>query len=372
MDTTETTPDVRLYWHDETAELLLGDTLDVLRTLPDGAVDCIVTSPPYWNVRDYGYEGQYGLEDSPLAYVATMRAVFAEARRVLAADGTLWLNLGDTYAMRADAAASRSFRADAAEVLPARVNATAVAPRKSLLMVPERVALALSEDGWILRNKIVWHKPNAMPQSATDRLSGRYEHVFLLTKSPRYFFDLDAIREPQKTAGRRHEGRSCGSGEGWPTGWSTKRRALNPKGGNPGDVWALSARPYPAAHFATFPIDLPVRCITAGCKPGGVVLDPFSGSGTTGAAARLLGRRYIGIDKNPDYHDLATDRFAQAVLDACNETPADGAAECNETPCQAPRCGQPVRQPATGRRRRFCSDACRVRAHRAAKDADGA
>jgi site-specific DNA-methyltransferase (cytosine-N4-specific) len=182
--------------------------------------------------------------------------------------------------------------------------------------------MALQDDGWILRNKIVWHKTNAMPSSVTDRLSNRYEHLFLFSKAERYWFDLDAIREPHKSADdRRNQAgyqpkrqRDVG---GRTDGFTRAAGALSwPEGGrNPGDVWSIPTRPYPQAHFAVFPIDLPLRCIKAGCKPGGTVLDPFSGSGTTGDAARQLGRKYIGVDINPAYHDLAKDRFTQGVLD---------------------------------------------------------
>jgi site-specific DNA-methyltransferase (cytosine-N4-specific) len=190
-------------------------------------------------------------------------------------------------------------------------------------MIPERTAMALQDDGWILRNKIVWHKTNAMPSSVNDRLSNRYEHLFLFSRSERYWFDLDPIREPHTMRPQR---RPRGHKERQRLGvlpsqtYSTSQRDEpgvdgHPLGRNPGDVWAIPTRPYPAAHFAVFPIDLPLRCIKAGCKPGGVVLDLFSGSGTTGAAARQLGRRYVGIDLNPAYHDLARERFAQGVLD---------------------------------------------------------
>ncbi|HZP54981.1 site-specific DNA-methyltransferase [Actinocrinis sp.] len=304
------------YYRDEQVTLWLGDALDVLRGMPDESVDCIVTSPPYYGLRDYGVPGQYGLESSPAEYVEIMRQVFVEARRVLAKDGTCWINLDDSYAYPPGSAGrqgngQRQGRTFTAEGL----RGTRAIPPKNLMLIPERLAIAFQDDGWIVRNRIVWHAPNSMPESVTDRLAHRYETVLLLVRDARYAFDLDAIREPQKTAGQRHEGRSCGSGEGWPSEWSAKTRALNPKGGNPGDVWSIPTRPYPEAHFATFPLELPVRCIKAGCKPGGTVLDPFSGSGTTGEASRKLGRRYIGIDLNPAYHDLAIKRFAQGVLD---------------------------------------------------------
>lgn len=314
------------YYTDEQVTLLLGDALEVLRELPSSSVDCVVTSPPYFGLRDYGQPGQYGLEETPAAYVETMRALFAEARRVLADDGTLWLNLGDSYAYPPGSAGrqgkgqreGRTFTAEA------RPGTRAVAP-KNLLGIPWRTAFALQDDGWILRNEIIWHKPNAMPESVRDRLSNRHEHLFLLTKQPRYWFDLDPIREA--TAPRRYEQAPTweqrkAAGEptraglgGMPSTRSGVGVGAHTLGRNPGDMWSIATQPYPQAHFATFPIDLPIRCIKAGCKPGGTVLDPFSGSGTTGAAARQLGRHYIGIDINPEYHDLAKDRFAQGVLD---------------------------------------------------------
>lgn len=314
------------YYRDEQVTLLLGDALEVLRELPTASVNCVVTSPPYFGLRDYGTPGQYGLEASPAEYVETMRVVFAEARRVLADDGTLWLNLGDSYnntaagqnACNANRDGSSDAKQRTAEDIAGRRKALLdkALPAKNMLMIPERVALALQEDEWILRNRIIWAKPNAMPESVTDRLSQKYEPIFLFSKRQRYWFDLDAIREPHAAPGRRagvtafqacnvnHQrtatGAYSGSGE---------------RGRNPGDVWQISPRPFPGAHFATFPIDLPLRCIKAGCRPGGTVLDPFSGSGTTGAAARQLGRQYVGIDLNAAYHDLARERFAQGVLD---------------------------------------------------------
>lgn len=323
------------YYQDDTVTLLLGDALDQMRTLPAGSVDCIVTSPPYYGLRDYGTPGQYGLEASPAEYVETMRTLFAEARRVLADDGTLWLNLGDSYSGSWGNQGRGSPRPMKQEVHDGRhpVKETRTGsvppgapPAKNLLGIPWRTAFALQDDGWILRNEIVWHKTNAMPESVTDRLSTRHEHLFLFTKKPRYWFDLDAVREPLSRPEAVAEGIVFGGakGPGGKLGASGRRSGGNPsvygasgeaKGRNPGDVWSISTRPYPAAHFAVFPIDLPIRCVKAGCKPGGTVLDPFSGSGTTGAAARQLGRRYIGIDLNPAYHDLAKDRFAQGVLD---------------------------------------------------------
>ena len=327
-----------VFYEGSKVALLIGDALNVLRELPTASVDCIVTSPPYYGLRDYGVAGQYGLEATPADYVETLRAVFAEVRRVLADDGTLWLNLGDSYSsgqgalntnfnerwhgpgnsgQRKQERGRPSRRRDAAAVSAPRRAAQGLPP-KNLLMIPERMAMALVDDGWILRNKIIWHKPNAMPSSVKDRLSNRYEHLFLFVKSRRYRFNLDAIREPHTMRPQRrpngHKSRQKLGVLPVQT-YSTSQRDApgvdgHPLGRNPGDVWNIATRPFPQAHFAAFPIDLPLRCISAGCRPDGIVLDPFSGSGTTGLAARQLGRRYIGIDLNPAYHQLAIDRLS--------------------------------------------------------------
>jgi len=330
--------------------LLPGDARDVLAaTLPDESVNCVVTSPPYYGLRDYGTAAQYGRESAPQAYVDSLRAVFSEVRRVLAADGTMWLNLGDSYVCgpagprRSSGLRGRPNAVTTPEGLGGKDGGGL--PAKSLLGMPWRVALALQADGWILRNAIVWHKPNAMPESARDRVSSRHEYVFLLVKQARYWFDLDAIREPlsrpevaahpppvggrQGAAGcvggsaRRRSGRSCCSPKYEPASPAFRGRphgthilptgkrhtAAHPRGKNPGDVWTVATSPYPSAHFATYPAGIPLRCIAAGCRPGGTVLDPFSGAATTGVAALRLGRRYIGIDINPPYHELARRRL---------------------------------------------------------------
>lgn len=287
------------HYADESVTLWHGDCLDVMRGLPAGSVDCCVTSPPYFGLRDYGVEGQYGAESSPAEFVERLRVLFGEVRRVLANDGTFWLNLGDSYASR-----------------------------KNLLGTPWRVAFALQDDGWILRNDIIWAKPNAMPESVTDRLSTRHEHLFMLTKSRTYWFDLDAVREPheakslyQQDVARRRphavgkSGTQVVPGSAAQSGFAAGSRDLNPKGANPGDVWTLPTQPFAAAHFAVMPLALAERCVLAGCRPGGTVLDPFSGSGTTGLAATRHGRRYVGVDLNADYLDLSLrTRLAQTAL----------------------------------------------------------
>jgi site-specific DNA-methyltransferase (cytosine-N4-specific) len=307
----------REYYRDEQVTLWLGDALDVLRGLQDESVDCIVTSPPYYGLRDYGVDGQYGLEATPAAYVETMRQVFAEARRVLAKDGTLWLNLGDSYYSGKGEPTQPDLKNPARRPGKRVLDGPSFGlPRKNLLGIPWRVAFALQDDGWTLRNEIIWEKPNSLPEAVTDRLSTRHEHVFLFSRSARYWFDLDAIREPYAAPDRTPGATAFGARNASLPRTATKAY-LGPEaaGRNPGDVWKIATKPYPEAHFAVMPRQLAERCIKAGCKPGGTVCDPFSGSGTTGEAARRLGRRYLGIDLNAAYHDLAIKRYAQGVLD---------------------------------------------------------
>lgn len=282
-----------IHYQDETTTLHHGDALEVLRSMPDQDVDCIVTSPPYFGLRDYGTDGQIGAEASPAEFVAALVAVFREARRVLADDGTLWLNLGDSYSSASGGKSNL--------------------PAKNLIGIPWRVAFALQDDGWILRNDIIWNKPNAMPEPVRDRLSNRHEHLFLFTKETSYWFNLDPIRE--QYTGDRAATRRARSGhvnkENSATGtWSGEHN-----GRNPGDVWDIPTQPFPGAHFATMPLALAERCIRAGCHDEGVVLDPFSGSGTTGLAAAKNWRGYVGIDLNSDYLDLSLrTRLAQPAL----------------------------------------------------------
>lgn len=287
--------DVTTYYQDNDVTLYLGDALDVLTSMPGASVDCIVTSPPYYNLRDYGHAQQLGAESSVSEYTDNLVALFREARRVLADDGTFWLNLGDGYG-----------------------------DSKQLRGVPWRAALALQDDGWILRNDVIWHKPNAMPEPVKDRLSARHEHIFMFAKSVKYGFDLDPIREdlvyPDAGDGSRVFG-GKNKAASLNTGSSARRTgraytADGSKGKNPGDMWSIATTPFKGAHFATFPLEIPRRAIAAGCKPGGTVLDMFNGSGTTGAAAQALGRKYVGIDINEEYLKLTLDtRLQNGVLD---------------------------------------------------------
>ena len=318
---------MRPHYQDEHVTLHHGDALAVLTDLPDRSVDCIVTSPPYFGLRDYGVDGQIGAEPSPAEFVAALVAVFREARRVLADDGTLWLNLGDSYVHKKASGpqgrdgerATRTFTADAA-------GGWSGLPDKNLLGIPWRVAFALQDDGWILRQEIIWSKRNCMPEAVTDRPSRSHETVFLLSKRPRYWYDADAIREDSDPDQQAHNDRYAkvyeaqadrAASTGQPG--NVNSAGIHTRPGKPGrnarSVWTISAQPFAEAHFATMPPNLAERCIQAGCKPGGTVLDPFSGSGTTGLAAARHGRRYVGIDLNRDYLALSLrTRLAQPSL----------------------------------------------------------
>lgn len=306
------------------AEVITGDAREALRALPGGSVRCIVTSPPYFGLRDYGHEGQIGLEATPAAYVAELVSVFREARRVLADDGTLWLNLGDSYAVGGMSNPSnKSTLGGGKDRGAANYSITRQTPAglkpKDLVGVPWRVAFALQADGWYLRQDIIWHKPNPMPESVRDRPTKAHEYLFLLSKSERYYYDADAIAEPavsdslkkwtdngsdkQRGHGRRHAGFNGRYAE-------RLQREGPPDTRNKRSVWTVATRPYAEAHFATFPPDLIRPCILAGSSPGDTILDPFNGSGTTGQVALQHGRRYVGIELNPEYVELTNARLA--------------------------------------------------------------
>lgn len=312
--------------------LYQGDALQVLREMPDASVDCCVTSPPYWGLRDYGHDGQLGLESTPDEYVARLVAVFGEVRRCLTDAGTLWLNLGDSYTSGGRDNFGPS-KPDKNIVLHNAKRATQPADLKpkDLVGIPWRVAFALQADGWWLRSDIIWSKPNPMPESVTDRPTKAHEYVFLLSKSPRYFYDADAIAEPAtwygpngkpKTgphAGQMHgragknenhiDRRKVGFNERWDAQDGNHSLTRNTR-----SVWEIQTQQYADAHFAVFPEELPRRCILAGCPEGGTVLDPFGGSGTTALVARKLNRRSVLIELNADYCDLAARRLQQLSL----------------------------------------------------------
>jgi DNA modification methylase len=290
-------------WLDSIIE---GDARVRLRDLPDASINCIVTSPPYYQQRDYSTPLQIGVEKSPDEYLRNLQAVFSECRRVLCDDGTFWLNLGDKY--------------DDGE----------------LLGIPWRVAFALKVDGWILRSDIIWHKPNAVPSSVKNRPTTDHEYVFLFAKSQDYYYDIDAVREPHVTfapesrmkGGRGHFGKENGTPEQGKYGGSSNLhngrwdRMFHPLGRNRRTVWEIPLSKFRDAHFAVFPEKLVEICILAGCPQGGVVLDPFIGSGTTAAVAQRLGRRFVGIDSNPEYCEMARGRIHQPTLFSTPETNA--------------------------------------------------
>ncbi|MEV5283398.1 site-specific DNA-methyltransferase [Streptomyces sp. NPDC052811] len=288
------------WYQDDYVTLLLGDAATVLATLPDSSVDCVVTSPPYYATRNWG-AGQIGQEDTPAAYLDALRAVFREVHRVLRDDGTCFVNIADVYA--SGSAARRT----------AGLGQPPVAV-KSLLGLPWRLVLALQGDGWLIRNEVVWAKPNAIPESCRDRLARRHEPVYFLTKSGRYHFDLDAIRQPY--TGDRALSRRAHHSANKP---NTVRGTWPPTGGqrvngrNPGSVWTIPTTPSRHSHTAAFPQDLARRCVAAGCPPGAVTLDPFSGSGTTLEAALRLGRRAVGIDLRADFHAFAEVRLREVT-----------------------------------------------------------
>jgi DNA modification methylase len=265
------------------------DCLSGLRTLPDGFANTCVTSPPYYGLRDYGHDGQIGLEETPEAYVAKLVELFREVRRVLRDDGTLWLNLGDSY------------------------------KEKQLLGIPWRVAFALQADGWYLRQDIIWHKPNPMPESVTDRCTKAHEYIFLFSKSDRYYFDSNAIAEPSQ-----HFGKDNRSGKG-NIRYDGKRTEGDVKANgqqsfvtinetrNKRSVWIIATQPYSGAHFATYPQELIEPCIKAGCPTNGIVLDPFMGAYTTALVARKLDRHYVGFELNPEYCKIGESRLRKQL-----------------------------------------------------------
>ena len=314
-------------------QILNGDCIEMMKTLPDKSVNCCVTSPPYFGLRDYGHEGQIGLEETPEAFVRKMVEVFREVKRVLRDDGTLWLNLGDSYVSKPTGSlgnftgAKHGFGSNHAhqEAALQRPDKSGFGiPEKNLIGIPWRVAFAIQADGWYLRQDIIWHKPNPMPESVQDRCTKAHEYIFLLSKSPRYYFDNMAIMEPAQY-GEQHAKKA--------TSWGTNRKHPNKAnvadyafagdnhttskmedgshGRNKRSVWTVTTKPYAGAHFATFPPDLIRPCILAGCPKGGVVLDPFGGSGTTAAVANEENRNAILCELNPDYIPLINERLSK-------------------------------------------------------------
>lgn len=341
------------------------DCLTGLRTLPDKSVNCCVTSPPYYGLRDYGVAGQIGLEDTPEEYVAKMVEVFEEVKRVLKDDGTLWINLGDSYAAtgknRTELQASEKSTLNGSltsqmQILKQKNKVTGELKPKDLIGIPWMLAFALRSRGWYLRSDIIWAKPNCMPESVTDRPTRSHEYLFLLSKSAKYYYDHEAIKEPAiydvdgtgtasrkarqadgnklqptdkhnaiRAAGFKDAALMNGKNSEKQRGHSRRHNGFNDRWDkmtheeqctgmrNKRDVWTISPAQFPEAHFATFPEDLIVPCIKAGCPIDGLVLDPFMGAGTTALVARKLNRHFIGFELNPDYITIAEKRLKKEL-----------------------------------------------------------
>lgn len=314
--------------------ILCGDCLEVLRTLPSSSIDCCVTSPPYYALRDYGVDGQIGLEETPEAYIAKLSDVFMEVYRVLKPEGTLWLNIGDSYNGNKKGNTETIKHKVVAESNDFHKKLWKGAKQKDLIGVPWMLAFTLRSQGWYLRQDIIWEKGNPLPESVTDRCTKSHEYIFLMSKSQKYYFDYEAIQEEATSSGKP---RVFGANNQKGTLRNDVGRVFNPRtkncqydgqkpnsfhlsreNGEPDkeyyvrnkrDVWSVNVKPCKEAHFATYPFELIKPCILAGCPENGIVLDPFMGSGTTAIVARSLNRNYIGVELNPEYIKIAQKRL---------------------------------------------------------------
>jgi DNA modification methylase len=302
--------------------ILIGDVRERLSEIESGSIQTCITSPPYWGLRDYGHDNQIGLEKSPEGYVAEMVRVFREVKRVLRDDGTLWLNIGDSYNQSAPNQTGQNGFNDGRTNRDKRFSVGGVdgLKPKDLVGIPWMLAFALRADGWYLRQDIIWAKPNPMPESVTDRCTKSHEYLFLLTKSARYYFDNEAIKEP---ANPKYESRyDSGSGgkknkELAESGFGlTKPIGSRDYSGkrNKRDVWTINTKPFAGAHFAVMPEALVEPCILAGSKERDTVLDPFAGSGTVGVVALRHNRDFVGVEINPEYAELARQRISDTDL----------------------------------------------------------
>ncbi len=310
------------------AEVFVGDNRETLKKLPDQSVQTVVTSPPYFGLRDYGMDDQIGLEQSPQAFVEELCKVFDEIWRVLKEDGTVWVNIGDSYAGSGKGPAGNLAKGTAAgEARHLQNKHSGIVPdglkSKDLIGIPWRFAFAMQDRGWYLRSDIIWHKPNPMPESVTDRPTKSHEYIFLMTKSSKYYYDHKAILEPVSEVSLKRaeygwdsdrpstKNNSMGGGGIHVEQMGT--RFVNPEGRNKRTVWTITTKGYAEAHFATYPPDLILPCVLAGSKEGDIVLDPFSGSGTTGEVALQNNRNYIGLELNPEYAAISERRLTQAI-----------------------------------------------------------
>ena len=314
----------------KTDTIINRDALYALRELPEESVHCCVTSPPYYALRDYGLDMQIGREDTPEQYIDRLTEVFRELRRVLRSDGTLWLNIADTYC----GTGNKGYHADPKNPKGrngqqiARNNRVSGCKQKDLIGIPWLLAFALRADGWYLRSDIIWQKENPMPESVKDRCVRCYEHIFLFSKSKKYFFDYKAISEPiaPATAERLKRGMKGGNKYGKPVPGQPQPQSINRlrEHGeikdadinplrNKRDVWKINTVPFKGGHYAAYPPKLVETCLLAGCPEGGIVLDPFMGSGTTGMVASQMGRHFVGVELNPEYTELAYKRIGGEI-----------------------------------------------------------
>lgn len=306
------------------AKILVGDAVNRLRELPERSVRTVVTSPPYWGLRDYGHEGQLGLEATPQEFVENLCKIFDEVWRVLADDGTVWVNLGDSYIGYKGAnylTDKSNSNLQKSTHVPSAHNVgtpqTSGLKTKDLVGIPWRFAFAMLDRGWYLRQDIIWAKPNPMPESVRDRCTKSHEYIFLMSKSPKYFFDLNAIAEPlaESSVRRLAEDIENQNGSFRANGGQKHIKAVGGENGtrNKRSVWNVSVAKYAEAHFAVYPPELITPCVLAGSEPGDVVLDPFSGSGTTGEVALKHERNYVGVELNPSFASLSERRISDAI-----------------------------------------------------------
>jgi DNA modification methylase len=318
-----------------TVTILLGSALDILKTIPDSTIQCVVTSPPYFGLRDYGIDGQIGVEHTPMEYINNLLSIFREVKRTLKNDGTLWVNIGDSYAGSMNGSNDHRNK-DGLGMVPSdrykgQKPGLAGLKSKDLIGIPWMLAFALRSDGWYLRQDIIWSKPNPTPESVKDRCTKSHEYIFLFSKSKHYYYNAEAIKEPQKYTSIRRaysnnnvsERKDANSNEYAISGNSQNKsyelmRNKLENGWDPNrnkhDVWTITTKPYKGAHFASYPPDLIDPCILAGSRPGDTILDPFNGSGTTGEVAIRHRRNYIGIEIKPEYIKLTNKRLNRVQI----------------------------------------------------------
>lgn len=334
--------------------IIHGDALQTLKKFPSGSIDCVIFSPPYWQLRDYGWKGQWGLEKTFEGYLQNLWNLMDELKRILKQQGTVWVNLGDTYGTQSGT--SLGFKFEISSTIPRKENGSLLlkrkVPHKCLLLLPHRFAIGCIKRGWLVRNDIIWAKPNGMPESTKDRFTKKHEYIFFLTKNRKYFFDLDSIREAYKQSSLDRANRGVSVSNKWINGadgqqphnlsqprlhrtkitaeytekfGSSRARyyrgkkylsnGIHPKGKNPGDVsdfWVISTKPNSQKHFAAFNRDIITKPLLAGCPKKGIVLDPFCGIGTTGVRAIELGRKFIGIEGKKAYCKIAAKNITEA------------------------------------------------------------